>query len=156
MACHPRKQIPLEDRFWSKVAKSDGCWLWTGGLSHGYGRIYIETLADGRKRFEAAHRVSYMLLVGPIPSGAELDHLCRNPACVNPAHLEPVTHQENILRGNYGGDSQTKRAWTHCKHEHEFTPENTLIERATGKRRCRTCKNRLQLEAWRRRQNVEA
>jgi len=80
--------------FWSKVTVADtGCWLWTGGLNKaGYGRL--ET-ADGSDR---AHRVSYARLVGPIPEGLELDHLCRTRACIRPDHLQPVTHHQNVKR----------------------------------------------------------
>ena len=85
--------MTTEDRFWSKVEKSAGCWLWTAGLCHGYGQFSFLGL-DVR-----AHRFAYELLVGPIPAGLEIDHLCRDRACVNPDHLEPVTHRENGLRG---------------------------------------------------------
>lgn len=83
-------------RFWAKVDTSSDCWLWTGsdnGL--GYGQFY---LTGGKKTY--AHRYGYQLLVGDVPAGTELDHLCETPRCVNPAHLEPVTHRTNMLRGS--------------------------------------------------------
>jgi hypothetical protein len=81
-------------RFWAKVEKTDGCWFWRARIiATGYGSFSL----DGRKVM--AHRFAYELLVGPIPEDLELDHLCRVRHCVNPAHLEPVTHRENILRG---------------------------------------------------------
>jgi hypothetical protein len=97
---------PWQERFWEKVAKGgpDECWVWQSVLSDGYGRF---TTSEGSKR---AHRISYETLVGPIPNGLTLDHLCMNRACVNPAHLEPVTAVENIKRG------ALRR--THCKHGH--------------------------------------
>ena len=80
--------------FWARVDASGDCWVWTGAKNRqGYGSQRL----DGKR--PGAHRVVYEALVGPIPEGLELDHLCRNPSCVNPDHLEPVTHQENMRRG---------------------------------------------------------
>ena len=91
----PRKSI--SERFWEKVDKTATCWLWRASIrNHGYGRIKV----NGRA--EQAHRVAYELLVGPIPEGLTLDHLCRVRLCVNPAHLEPVTQKVNIRRGLTG------------------------------------------------------
>jgi hypothetical protein len=122
------------ERFWSKVARggTGGCWLWTAGkFSEGYGQFW----RDGRNLH--AHRVAYELLVGPIPEGLNLDHLCRVRHCVNPAHLEPVTARTNLLRG-VGQPARNARK-THCKNGHEFTPENTY-EIRPGWRACRQCK----------------
>ena len=82
------------DRFWGRVDANGDCWLWTGGKADtGYGTVHIEG------KTWHAHRVAYELLVGSIPVGLELDHLCRVRACVNPDHLEPVDHRTNLLRG---------------------------------------------------------
>jgi len=110
--------------FWSRVEKSPGCWTWTGTIDPGgYGHYKLG-------QSQHAHRVAYELVVGPIPEGLELDHLCRNPSCVNPAHLEPVTHAENVRRG-------TVAQRTHCQKGHEYTPENTRMR--NGARVCREC-----------------
>ena len=90
----------IEERFWPKVARgaADECWPWIAATDpKGYGRIGAGGGRGCRTLF--AHRVAYELLVGPIPPSLELDHRCRHPACVNPAHLEPVTHRENMIRG---------------------------------------------------------
>ena len=82
-----------QQRFWAKVNKTPDCWLWTGGKhGYGYGRFYLHG------RYVRAHRYAYELLVGAIPSGLVIDHLCRVRVCVNPAHLQPVTHQINCQR----------------------------------------------------------
>jgi len=108
--------------FWEKIDKAGpgGCWLWTGRTHKGYGT---------HPRIGLAHRFTYEQLVGPIPVGMEIDHLCRNTMCCNPAHLEPVTRAENMRRQS--------TAQTHCKHGHEFTPENTY--KRNGHRSCRAC-----------------
>lgn len=141
---------PAEERFWEKVDQDgpNGCWIWTGTKNEqGYGRFALFCRPTRQVR---AYRYSYELLVGPIPEGLELDHLCRNRGCVNPDHLEPVTHRENTLRGfNPAGMNARK---THCIHGHEFTEKNTIHTKRGG-RHCRACKNRDARE-YRRRQRV--
>lgn len=134
-----RKTTPIEDRFWVRVREdANGCWIWTGHrLPNGYGRI-SKSLGDREMVEIPVHRFAYEYVVGKIPEGLELDHLCRNPPCVNPAHLEPVTHRENLLRGNgWSGRNARKSA---CKHGHEFTPENTYRGGERRGRQCMTCR----------------
>jgi hypothetical protein len=89
-----RQPVDPVVRFWRNVRKGDLCWNWAGSIDVcGYGRLW-----DGTRTVRA-HRFSYELLVGPIPEGLVLDHLCRNTRCVNPEHLEAVTHRDNLLRG---------------------------------------------------------
>jgi len=120
-------QHKFEGRFWARVDRQEaGCWNWTGALnSAGYGHVG----RDGGVR--RTHRVAYELLVGPIPEGLHLDHLCRNRACCNPEHLEPVTNAENIRRA--------AAAKTHCKNGHPYTAENVYV-RPTGSRYCTPCR----------------
>ena len=130
----------LSDRFWSKVAKTDSCWEWQGSKDRkGYGRIHLKGFP------QLAHRVAYELLIGQIPEGLTLDHLCCNPPCVNPAHLEPVTNEENLRRWYSNIPA--------CPKGHPYTEANTYRDPKHGHRRCRTCtrthqrKMRLQREA---------
>lgn len=116
---------PMPERFWTKVAKAapNDCWLWTARQNgKGYGMF-------GNA---CAHRVSYELIIGPIPLGLQIDHLCRVRACVNPAHLEPVTPAEN-----------TRRALaliTHCPQGHAYNVANTYWRTNTAGRKCRVCR----------------
>lgn len=118
-------------RFWSKVDKTKTCWIWRGAYQGSYGAFGV----PGRKVFRA-HRISYELLVGLIGEGLTLDHLCRNPGCVNPAHLEPVSHRVNILRGNSGSAQNARK--THCKNGHRFTKDNVGLSHGRW-RTCKTC-----------------
>lgn len=87
-----------DERFWSKVDASAPCWVWTAASAgKGYGKFTLS--ANGKTRYPLAHRYSWELLVGPIPEGMTLDHLCKNRKCVNPDHLEVVTQAVNCLRG---------------------------------------------------------
>lgn len=134
-------RIPFTERFWSKVMLPDGngCMRWTANkFTDGYGAFKM----DGKNR--GAHRVAYELLVGPIPAGLQLDHLCRVRDCVAPDHLEPVTNAENIRRSlPYRDPGAPHRAKTHCPKNHEYTPENTRIRHYPDKgwttRECKMC-----------------
>lgn len=114
----------------------DGCWKWYGRLRWDNGGKIAYGQMSWRGRSHGAHRVAHELYVGPIPQGLQIDHLCRNTRCVNPAHLEAVTQRENVLRGV--GFAAVNARKTHCIRGHEFTPENTIIQ-CGGKRACRTC-----------------
>lgn len=120
------------ERYWSKVTITAGCWEWRAyKVKTGHGRFRVG------KEMKPAHRVAYELIVGPIPVGLDLDHLCRNPSCVNPAHLEPVTRAVNVMRGE--GLCVVNAKKTHCLRGHKFTHENTYFD-SMGKRSCKTCR----------------
>jgi len=89
-----------------------------------------------------AHIVAYLLTVGPIPEGLELDHKCKVPFCVNPAHVEPVTHQENMRRAvEQLSRGSSNRKKTHCPAGHPYSPENTVFQNG-DERVCLTCGRR--------------
>lgn len=130
---------PALDRFAEKIALTDsGCIEWIGGLNGvGYGQFYAgrTSLAETGKTY--AHRWSYEYHVGPIPEGLHLDHLCRNRACVNPEHLQPVTVRENLLRGE--GPSAVNAEKTHCPKGHPYSGDNLYVYPTSNIRRCREC-----------------
>lgn len=119
-------------RFWSKTTRSaEGCRLWTGYITPlGYGRFKI----NGEMR--PTHQVAFELVNGPVEDGYEPDHRCRQRACVEPSHLEAVTHRENTHRGS-GWAGRHARA-TECAKGHRFSPENTRLD-SRGWRVCREC-----------------
>jgi hypothetical protein len=114
--------------------------MWLGATRLGYGRV----LVSGKMR--SAHRVAYELAIGPIPDGLTIDHLCRNPGCVNPIHLEPVTIRVNILRGSMPAADNARK--THCKNGHPFEGDNLSVLSAGRRRRCRTCYNAHSRARW--------
>lgn len=115
---------PLDRILDRVVAGPGGCWIWTGGLSSGYGRI----------RGLYNHRVTWESMRGPIPAGMHIDHLCRETRCCNPAHLEVVTPAENTRRAAPFGHHATR---THCPSGHEYNEENTRLYQ--GRRYCKEC-----------------
>lgn len=126
---------PAFERMIGKVViNAEGCWVFRGALSCGYGSIGSD---DRRDRTVYTHRLSYETLVGPIPPGLHIDHLCRNRACCNPEHLQVVTQRENILRGNSRMAQGAKK--THCLHGHPLSGENLYLQ---GRHRsCKTCRD---------------
>jgi HNH endonuclease len=139
-----RRGTSTEERFWLKVNKSGpipdadprlgNCWMWTAALkAEGYGHFRTPP------GYSYAHRYAYELLVGPIPDGLQLDHLCRNRACVRPEHLDPVTQMENLRRG------ETFVHWskqTHCRNGHPYSGDNLLhrtIPNGHVVRKCAKC-----------------
>lgn len=134
--CRSEPAMNLPDRILNKIVfdtNGTGCWIWSGALSNGYGSTW-----GGRSVRQAVsvHKFVFETLVGPVPPGLELDHLCRNRACCNPDHLEPVSQLENNRRGvavplNYGRGNRKK---THCHAGHELP-----LPKVGLRRRCKVC-----------------
>lgn len=137
----PRGISELDQRrFWEKVQlpdSPDGCVEWTGYRDpFGYGRFGIGA------RDHKAHRFSYEMLVAPIPTGTELDHLCRNTSCVRPDHLEAVPHRENMRRADIAN-----RRKTHCPQGHPYSGDNLYLT-PNGRRECKVCREQRSKERW--------
>lgn len=140
-------------RFEAKYILLEGCWHWVGAkLQSGYGRFKVAS------KVVQAHLASYEHFIGPVPEGLELDHLCRNRACVNPFHLEPVTRSENVLRGD--GPLVTRlrhQQRTHCPKGHPYDEKNTYLwqhPKGYMLRDCRACTNERRREKRRRDANI--
>lgn len=145
------------ERFSSKFIIGDnGCWLWKAYKNKdGYGRFML----NGKVMY--AHRLAYMAIVGEIGKDKELDHLCKVRRCVNPSHLEPVTHRENVRRGDgnpkFAGYNGSK---THCPTGHEYNVKNTRLEKCITSnsgysRKCRECDRLRQLKIRRDKSNAK-
>lgn len=131
----PGRHAPLADRFWRYAIPSEGCWIWRGSVgTNGYPRI--KAPAGVRPTVLSAHRVGYEIVVGPIPEGLELDHLCKTPLCVNPAHLEPVTRSENARRLR----TNTVLNTGVCHRGHDSSIHGYEPPGKPGVRMCRQCK----------------
>lgn len=124
-------------RLFSKIQinRETGCWDWTGSAWNGYGKMWLRA---GRKLF--THRIMYAWTIGPIPTGRRrtipvVDHMCNNPKCCNPVHLDLTTHRRNVLRSQTGPSAVNKRK-THCSKGHELPSE---ANRRNGKRQCPEC-----------------
>ena len=139
----PKRKDPLvrfNDKFTVSTTHSyEGkpCWIWTATTNNGgYGQFWFDSKDVG------AHRWMYETLVGPIPEGLQIDHLCRVRNCINPKHLEPVTCGENVRRGDHWC-----RRKTHCPQGHPYDEDNTLIYRS-GSRACKECNRERGREAY--------
>jgi hypothetical protein len=150
-------RAPYKVLFWRKCVyvPETGCVVWVGGRnSKGYGQF------RGGGKTTGAHKWIWEQHEGPVPDGYELDHLCRNRACVNLLHLEVVTHRENVLRGETNAGINARK--THCIRGHEFTPENTYTYIGQGGREKRSCRICIRAKAperqrrWRARQKAAA
>lgn len=122
------------DRFNEKyeVDSRSGCWLWTAScVEDGYGQFRFSP-----KKMGKAHVFAYQHYVGPVPSGMQLDHLCRVRRCVNPDHLEVVTGWENTMRGDTPAAINARK--THCPRGHPYDEQNTYLDK-TCRRHCRSC-----------------
>lgn len=141
------------ERFWKKIDRSRECWIWTGAKDPtGYGRFHVRV---GDRYVDAlAHRFAYERLIGPVPDGLTIDHLCRNRSCVNPKHMKLVSVQTNILRGDAPTAHNARK--THCVHGHSFDEANTYRPPGSKRRQCRTCKARRHRERLEKRREAWA
>lgn len=137
----PYPRQPLWPRLLARRVIEGDCWIYTGNrTSEGYGHISYQN------KVQPVHRLAYETTVGPIPEGMHLDHLCRRPPCFNPAHLEPVTCRENLMRGETAAARYAAR--THCDKGHPFDVANTYMRADGNGRHCRTCQ-REYMRIWR-------
>lgn len=129
------------ERFHDKYAidASTGCWIWTAWRNNqGYGTIGISPALSGGPKQVYAHRLSYEMHKGPIPPGLVIDHICNNPACVNPEHLQAITQKANIDRSSH--PSVQRRLAGRCIRGHDMTdPTNVYMRPDNGRKACKAC-----------------
>ena len=141
--------IEMGARFWSKVDKNGPipisnpglgqCWLGLASVDHGgYGRIGLPYVRGNKyhPKWTGAHRVAYELCIGPIPEEKQCDHLCRNPQCVNPSHIELVSARENTMRSKSFSAFNARKI--HCPQGHPYDLFNTYIDKL-NRRYCKIC-----------------
>jgi hypothetical protein len=139
---------PLRERLFRRlVIQPDGCVLWTGAKTKGYGTIRTE---PPESKHRNTHLVMWEMFNGPIPEGLELDHLCRNRACANVAHLEAIPHRENVLRGEGVAAFNARKKECGEGHEYYDYPKQNPRER-----RCRTCENAGQVRRYHARRKAD-
>ncbi len=133
----PKRSVEQRLEIHAKKDNETGCWIWNGSrCKDGYGTVSF--VVHGKKIY-LAHRMTYLHFVGEIPDETEIDHICKNRACVNPDHLRAVSHQENIDNGDYK-TTHRNRVKTRCKRGHELSGENLFIAK-NGSRQCKECRN---------------
>ena len=146
------RQVSELRLFWSKVeVLATGCWEWRGKLNaDGYGYILVGSRSDQSRKYVFAHRFAFERFRGSIPAGEEIDHLCKHRSCVNPTHLQSLSHLENVRRsGAAEAHRQQMRARTQCRNGHDYNQSNVYLYR--GKRYCRACRKKSELKRQRRR-----
>lgn len=150
----PRAAVVDPSKVIARTIVGEGCWLWAGCINpvSGYGQFSMRV--DGKTHSLVAHRLTYELFVGPIPSWAEIDHLCRVRACVRPDHLEAVSHSVNVRRGVAPERSVARfAAQTHCKQGHPLAGDNlySYVDVAGYRhRQCITCRRATRRRAYER------
>lgn len=139
---------PILERLEGLTRKTPRCWTWIGTMDrNGYGSMVVGSRVDGSRRTKKAYRVWYEIIKGPIPGDMEIDHRCRNRACVNPSHLEVVTHRENMVRGATFAAANVAK--TTCPKGHQYTEENTYRRPdAPHQRECLTCRKTKRKERY--------
>ena len=140
-------------RFWRRIKHDGECWIWTGAKRCGRarnGNTQWYSTCTFKSKNESVHRLFYWAYKGKIAKGLELDHLCRNTLCVNPLHLEAVSHSENVKRGTaWNKIAEAQSIKTHCPQGHEYSKENTYEH--NGQRHCKECVRKRSREYQRRR-----
>ena len=139
------------ERFFSKIIIRNDCWIWCAFINDGYGKFSIKDI-DGKWKQYFAHRVSWEIFNGRIPSEMVLDHICRNRACVNPSHLRAVDEKTNVIENSLSFVAMNVLK-THCPSGHEYSPTNTRISKKNG-RYCLECK-RIKIRLFRQRSKCQ-